>query len=179
MRTNHKIVILEGADGTGKTTLAEALVDEGYAYIHCTYNAQLIGHMTGYFIGVLSSAIHIARDRPVVIDRWRMSELVYGNVFRAGPENPYATDFLFQMADDARVHYAFCHPKAKNRGLYLKEFEKLKAERKEMYDKMGGVYDAYAQHIKDFVSRKPRSFSMYDRFETTVKNGADEIIIGF
>lgn len=178
--SRQQIVILEGADGTGKTTLAKALEEKhGYAYIHCTYSSQLVGHMTGYFIGVLSAAIHISKTRPVVIDRWRMSELVYGEVFRAGPENPYATESLFDMADAAGAFYAFCHPSHENREKYLDSFDKLKKEREEMYDKMAGVYDCYERNISTFLYRKPREWMRYDRFATTVEDAVGEITIGF
>ncbi len=81
---NHPrgIVLLEGADASGKTTLARCLVERYHAkYIHSTVRRQV----WRYHVGALRLAIRHARDRLVVLDRHFLSELVYGSVFRGGP----------------------------------------------------------------------------------------------
>jgi hypothetical protein len=77
-----KLIILEGPDGAGKTTLAQQLVHE--------FNAKLIRHdaqperaeMFPYFINSLREAAK--HDGRVIFDRCWLSEPIYGAVLRNG-----------------------------------------------------------------------------------------------
>lgn len=82
MRSSVGIVLLEGADSSGKTTLARYFVEKYNAsYLHSTIRKEI----WRWHVGAIRLAIRRSRDRLVVLDRLWLSELVYGAVFRGGP----------------------------------------------------------------------------------------------
>jgi len=141
--SRHPIIILEGADATGKTTLAREI---GGHYIHATYNKDLSGVMVEYHLGLLDAAVVLSEHSHVVIDRWRMSEIVYGNVFRDGPEQDHRTGKLYSRANDFGATFVCCHPT--NKQDYIDHFNTVKKTRSEMFDSMIEVYDEYERQIK-------------------------------
>lgn len=88
-----KLVILEGADGVGKTTLGKFLAKhfQGF-YFHATATKSLIPAMRDYQINLMENIEeNVAEGRTVVMDRFWPSELIYGAVFR--PDNPYGFSY--------------------------------------------------------------------------------------
>ena len=76
------IIALEGADSSGKTTLARYLRDRYNArYLHNTTVADI----WCWHVGAARRASRIGRDELIVVDRHWLSELVYGPVFRGQP----------------------------------------------------------------------------------------------
>jgi thymidylate kinase len=68
----YEVIVLDGCDGTGKTTLATALADcHGYALIHSARTPDGTD-IAGRYRGILAQA------GPLVLDRSFISELVYG-----------------------------------------------------------------------------------------------------
>lgn len=77
------IVLIEGADSSGKSTLAKHLVEtHGAKYLHSTVRH----HVWKWHVGALRVAMRKSRKRLVVLDRHYLSELIYGAIFRGGPE---------------------------------------------------------------------------------------------
>jgi len=144
MKVKHPIIVIEGPDGTGKTTLAKAL---GGHYIHCGYDKSLAGNMVDFHEHVFAAAVHLSQYSSVVIDRWRMSEVVYGSVYRSGPESPELTKKFYQMVDDSGGMFVNCMPADKDQ--YLDHFTGLLKTRPEMFESMNEVYDEYERAIKD------------------------------
>lgn len=70
------MIILEGIDGTGKTTLAEALEKYGYKTYHFGYDASAKSIERKY-LDVLN-----LNTEKMILDRSFISELVYGPVLR-------------------------------------------------------------------------------------------------
>lgn len=68
------LVVLEGPDGSGKTTLAEALGREGYEYAHCGAPEKPAFY---YYMDGLRST-----QGPTVMDRFHVGSYVYGTAFR-------------------------------------------------------------------------------------------------
>ena len=68
------IVVLEGPDGSGKTTLANALVEAGWAYEHSGPPEK---PSLEHYLDMLRR-----HGGPVVLDRWHGGSYVYGIVFR-------------------------------------------------------------------------------------------------
>lgn len=75
------IILLEGADASGKSTLADLLIKHHQArYLHSTVRRDI----WRWHLGALRFATDECDRRLVVLDRLHLSELVYGTVFRGG-----------------------------------------------------------------------------------------------
>lgn len=72
------IVLLEGPDGGGKTTLAKQLEAFGFGYVHMSA-PEPADQPLDYWFARLG---HVCR--PTVVDRMHWSEDVYGSLFRGG-----------------------------------------------------------------------------------------------
>lgn len=73
-----KIIILEGPDGSGKTTLAHVLMEHGYKYIHNGPPSEK--NLAALYIGQIAAAY--ASGKPTVFDRLHLGERVYGPIMR-------------------------------------------------------------------------------------------------
>lgn len=143
----HPIIVLEGPDGAGKTTVAEHLKTvHGFKVIHLTYRFK--DRMLTYHTAALRLAVRLAEKTPVVIDRWWPSEGVYADAYRGGSAWPLMPRFLHRQALRHGVYYMWCLPNDKYR--YLRHFNELKGKRPEMYDAgMDRVYDGYYHLLHD------------------------------
>lgn len=94
-----KLIILEGPDGAGKSTLGRVLAKHfGGMFFHCTATKTLIPAMRDYQLNVLENVYeNIAFGRTVVLDRFWPSEMIYGGVLR--PDNPHG--FLWKELEEA------------------------------------------------------------------------------
>lgn len=91
----HELVVLEGADGTGKSTLAAGLASgHGYAVLHSGRPPDG-GDLAGRF------AFALATPGLVVLDRSFISELVYGTLRDGRPRLSAraAAELALQVAD--------------------------------------------------------------------------------
>lgn len=103
------IFIFEGPDCVGKTTLAKTVARKcNGVYIHSTYKFR--GKMWLYHLAQLRKSLRIAEKRPVILDRWWPSEVVYGNVYRDGPEYGRGYLDLHAIAEAYGAVYTFCMP---------------------------------------------------------------------
>lgn len=73
------MIIIEGLDGVGKSTVTEKLISMGFSHLHYDYDKSTNDLMTKY-ISVIKNE-NISR---LVADRSFFSELVYGKVLRGG-----------------------------------------------------------------------------------------------
>jgi hypothetical protein len=137
------LIVLEGPDGVGKTTLAKYLVDNYRArYLHLTYRFK--DKMPLYQMAALHHAIYLAQkhDCPVIIDRWWPSEQLYAAEYRGGTPWPH----LGRLLDRTFLRYGvyiFCLPDELDLVNYAKKFEALKTNRVEMYENTVGVARRY------------------------------------
>lgn len=74
-KVNMKNIIIEGLDGTGKTTLCNYLAKEGYSSLHFTYSSCETNLFNKYK-KLLMNATNLVMDRSFI------SEIVYGNILR-------------------------------------------------------------------------------------------------
>lgn len=80
---SKRLIILEGPDGSGKTTLARELVDRlGAMYVHCGPYRGLRRGLARVYVDAMLPAILGLDD--VVMDRSWFSEPIYGDVYRSG-----------------------------------------------------------------------------------------------
>jgi len=138
------IVILEGPDGAGKTTLGQYMAKSlNGAYLHLSYRWP--DHMFEYHTAAIRYAIRLANKTkaPVIIDRWWPSESLYAAEFRGGSKWPHMGRMMDRIARKHAAMYVYCLPM--DLVAYEKRFEKLRAERKEMYDSVYGVARRYLQ----------------------------------
>lgn len=137
------IICLEGADGTGKSTLAKVfrkkLGAETYLHAGCKY----VKRMHVYHTAILRQAVHKVEvtGKPVILDRWWPSELVYAAVFRKGSKWP----LMGRMMDRVFARYGGVYVICLADPGHDRRFEELKRERYEMFDDMRRVVTGYEQ----------------------------------
>jgi hypothetical protein len=150
------IIVIDGCDGTGKTTLAKAICDRfDGVYIHNTYRWPT--KMPLYHTAALHRALKLARTRLVVIDRLWMSEAIYADVYRGGSPWPHMGRTMDRIIRKVGGVYILTQsPKG-----HKEKFEQLKTEREEMYDNVDEVRRRYqllfeggfAGHDRDYVQQ--------------------------
>ena len=80
-----KLIIVEGSDGSGKTTLIERLLNLSEKYVfekHGPYKGE--ANITHHYARSLENARRLPYDMTLVLDRSWIAEPVYGNAFRGG-----------------------------------------------------------------------------------------------
>lgn len=167
----HPIFILDGPDGTGKSTLAQVLVNSSRSLhggngkiFHQNYRFK--DQMPNYHLAVLRKARKAAERGPVVIDRLWPSELAYGRVFRGGsPFDGYQYGLIWSaLAMGAMT--IFCH--IQNKTDYLRIYDAVcKSRKEEPADvfEISQLWDQYDSMAKSACLLRPNgwSFQMYDR----------------
>lgn len=172
------IYILEGPDGTGKTTLANKIAEYKKASVLHSYFDKS-WDIYEHHKDVMNAAFNLEKWRPVVVDRWVDSETVYGSVFRGKPG--YDTfayiDFVLNLArvgDSGPMPVApemvwiYCRNDnaVKN---HLKNMEK----RNEMFDDMTKVVDEFDKLIKNDPHN--RKWIVYDFNKVKVRDFVKEL----
>lgn len=172
MISKFPVIILDGPDATGKTTFASKIKAR---YIHSRYCKP--NKTWSYHMAIAELALKWSTTSPVVIDRWWPSEMIYSKTFRDGSLIPSARFYLDRIALKHGWSYVFTIPKNKKR--YLEFFNKVRNERKELYDDVSILYDNYLKlfdHMKNQAnvhrydlfndSINPIMSSVYDYFQT-------------
>lgn len=160
------IYILEGADGCGKSTLANTIAEETKGHIlHCSYSKDWNIHE--YHLDVFAAALSLSKYQDVIIDRWAPSEWVYGNVFR-GKES-YNVFTLIEAANTkADITWIMC----KNVNAVANHL-KNKEKREEMFESM---YDVVA-NFSIFESDTPElNWIDYDYDKVNMKQFVKELV---
>lgn len=148
------IIVIDGCDGTGKTTLAEAICKRhGGVYIHNTYRWP--SKMPLYHTAALHRALKIARTRLVVIDRLWMSEAIYAEVYRNGSPWPHMGRMIDRIVRKVGGVYILAQS-PKN---HKEKFEQLKSEREEMYDNVDRVRERFDQLFEGGLSGHDRDYA--------------------
>lgn len=136
------LIILEGPDHSGKTTLAEHFRDKYGAHVmHCTWSPELEKNMSNYIINTLSQGIEISKNQLVIIDRSWISEYIYSDVFRNGTQYPHLADYCHKTLRVDRAEVVYCLPYDIPAG--IEAFNVGKNSREEMYNNNAEVYRAY------------------------------------
>ena len=86
------VIVIDGPDGTGKSTLANKIYEyvssmqDGLgakcALFHQTYNSEIAKDVKSYHTNRVLDNLDAEF---IILDRWAASEYAYGHVFRDGP----------------------------------------------------------------------------------------------
>ncbi len=131
MSTVQGVIILEGADGSGKTTLARHLVKAYDAtYMHHGYQPKTDWGRR-YLASLRRAERLAAAGRLVVIDRCYLSADAYGTVYRGRSDVPRRGRLLHRLALKMSALTVICQPPLT---ILVKNFDHLKRKRDEMYE---------------------------------------------
>lgn len=148
------LIVIDGCDGTGKTTLAEAIcAHTDGVYIHNTYRWP--SKMPLYHTAALHRALKLARKQVVVIDRLWMSEAIYAEVYRDGSPWPHMGRLMDRMIRKVGGLYILTQSPAGHK----EKFEQLKAERTEMYDDVEQVRKRFDQLFEGGFAGHDRDYA--------------------
>lgn len=138
------LVVLDGPDASGKTTLANTLAEKyDGEVIHFTWNEELEKNMDTYMMGTLLHAITLSKEKLVIIDRLWMSELVYSEVFRGGTKYDALHWDIRNLLNDINATQVICLPGLDD---WQENYWSMCGEREEMYgedSRMLKVFEAY------------------------------------
>lgn len=140
----HRLYIVEGADGTGKTTLSNALLEKTKGHLlHGSWHKDW--DISKYHTTMLSTAARLLEYQDVIIDRWAVSENVYANAFRGGSKYFDADEFMtFMLAACEVKNVTFIYCENENAVENHKANMKL---RPEMFDDMTPVVEEYEKYL--------------------------------
>lgn len=138
--TKYKgLIVLEGCDGTGKTTLAKHLVEK-YNGVYMHLGKLTPGHEWETQTIALKDAIEMSKTKLMVMDRHFISECIYGSVYRQGSAFPVACRSMYRAIRRARGMIVLCAPPV---DWTVEHHTKLKETREEMYDSVRDVACRY------------------------------------
>lgn len=153
------IYLIEGPDGTGKTTLARNIVNKSITnkktclFFHCTNKSEIKSAEEDYTEILADLKKWKKLDYDVVLDRAWVSNIVYTTIYE--PNKEHVSEELAEKLAKVVDKIIICLPKNKNK--YLMHFDKLSKERKEDYtDNVSKVYDLF----DNFANK----YTRYDMF---------------
>lgn len=139
---SKRIVVLEGADSSGKTTLAREIASACPGKTHYFHGLPYIGWVEEAHAAMLSAAIKRSAEGDfVVIDRHWISEFVYGPRFR----NRIAYSNVVATRFDQTIRrfgtYVLCVPgDAKE---HERQFQRERPDKKDLFDTMVEVAETF------------------------------------
>lgn len=159
------IYIVEGADGTGKSTLANKIAEVKKASVLHSYFDKT-WEIWDHHRDMLDAAEKVAKWRPVVLDRWAHSELVYGSVFRNGPS--YPIEFMISsIKEPENVIWIYCR-----NDNAVKNHLKNAKQRSEMFDDMTKVVEKFEAVID---AENDRAWVTYDFDKVNVTKFVEDL----
>lgn len=141
------IIIIEGADGSGKSSLAKRILnDNGNGiYLHAEYRFK--NNIPLYHLALLKKALKFSKKTLVIIDRLHISEYIYAKVFRNGTKWPFHLKNFNRICKHMNIPIIVCIPEKVERG--VEWFNENKDKREELYDNMRKVTQEYIDYAKN------------------------------
>ena len=138
-----RLFIIEGADSTGKSTLAKKLAYYAVGmYIHASGRPAFHPIMEAYHLDIVETARqNLLNGCTVIIDRHWPSEFAYGSILRPQVSATYSFQRVHEALDPLRPEYIYCRsPRAFERHQTLhKESDHCYTE--EQYKQIVAKYD--------------------------------------
>ena len=164
----NRLYILEGADGTGKSTLAIELLEQTKGHlIHGTWKKDW--DIRSYHSSMYENAIDLLKFQDVILDRWAVSEEVYSDAFRGGSR--YSSDEYmmncFNNISFENIRFIYCE----NDNAVENHKNNLKI-RKELFNDMSPVVIAYEKYL----SKTKFNWIHYDWTKCDMKEFVKELI---
>ena len=140
---HNYIYYLEGPDGSGKTTLANKIAEiKKASNIHSSFNKDW--DIKKYHDNMMEAVQLILPYTSVILDRWAISEKIYGEIFRGKPSYN-VIDYLWENEDKLNnAIFIYC----RNNDVIRNHVENQKV-RFEMYNDMSKVIKSYDEFIDD------------------------------
>ncbi len=164
--------LVEGPDGSGKSTLCKALSTQlerlNYSVLnmHAGYRFKRQGIFT-FHTAMLDVAIRSGSD-VVILDRHWISEVVYGHACRGGSDWPSIGRFMDRILTRCGVTYVRCQPP-------IDVCADTVASRRddELYpDSARAVYNAYGSFYDAKLGYIPKEWVLYDRNAMSAESAA-------
>lgn len=152
--TNYPLIILEGCDAAGKSTLASHLRnDAGYTVIHSAYNPSADALIKHY------ESIMRNPDK-LVMDRSFVSEVVYGEILR-GKSRINDSQFRHLVELVADEHGCFVHVRASLQTIIARLQDRQHEN------------DPNLSHIEAILTRYDEVFGVIGRHATVFTHATD------
>lgn len=140
------IILIEGPDACGKTTLAKRLAfDYNGIIFHQEYRFK--NKMPIYHGAVLRKALKLSKEKLVILDRLHISEYIYGKVYRNEKRWPWMLELFNQLCKYFNIPIILCIPHSLNKG--FEWFKKTKQKRKEAFDDITQVIEEYIKYAEN------------------------------
>lgn len=173
--TRH-IICCEGPDGAGKTKLCQHLIEKyRFNYYHCGVQPDI----KTYHGDVLDLAFKDINtyNNNFLIDRLHLSEEVYGNLFRSGPQYNWKelNQKIIDNSKDCNIKYTLilCLPP---KTLVLNTHSMRNEDGNEMFDTVDPVYDAYLKIYEENSNSNEFDIYKYDFTEDGDYTKLDEYL---
>jgi hypothetical protein len=128
------VIILDGPDAAGKTTLAEAIKRRSGSRAFVTHQTLIKNDRSMWksnFMAYYKASCQARMEDMGIIDRGWMSENIYASVYRNGSNLRYDVRCLDRMLMAQGAIYVICAPKPESA---VARLAKMKKEREEMYE---------------------------------------------
>ena len=135
----NQIIVLDGPDAVGKTTLAKKIQEKvpNTRYLHLTYRWK--DKIFDYHTAAIHLAAKWSKLSNVIIDRWWPSEACYATTYRRTSAWPLQGRFCDRVALKHGVVYINCLPDHNT----IERHKLMKEMRVEMYDNIDKLCDLY------------------------------------
>lgn len=173
-----KIFIVEGPDGTGKTTMCNILSKlHDIPIVHLTYFEKQVDMEQQYkrVFQLIYSLSTENTENGIIFDRFTASNTVYSQVYKNSKESPWTNKIKQLLATICgMIDITFIHCLPTDRQDYLNHYKDIASNRDELYgddtEKMGRVYDVYKAVFeveKNILCHKDIKWIDYDYLKET------------
>lgn len=146
------IIVIDGADASGKSTLARYFVEKhGARYLHCGLYTDVFSR---HLAALRLAERWASHGELVVIDRLWLSELAYGDTLRGGAKHPVSARCFDRMLLRMSAVQVICFQR--DSLAHLDRFVELKKKREEKFnvEQIAKVIDYYRWMMTDAIEEK-------------------------